>query len=663
MAASTPIPLNKASQKAFMVYYDNIQNLVKEHRHQQRMRMLAIDRNYQRELDKAKEHQRAKAANAAGDSDRFQNVTVPVVMPQVETAVTYQTSVFLTGTPIFGVVASPSFIDEALQLETVIDNQAVRGGWTRELIMFLRDGAKYNFAPVEVPWDREVTFEIATELEKSAKEGIPKETLWEGNKVKRLNPYNTFTDPRVPASECYKRGEFEGYTERVSRIELKSFIATLPDTMTLNVTAAFESQSSDPTTLDASDRGYFIPDVNPAITNPEQTVGFDWMAWASLSSTRKGNINYKESYDLTTLYCRIIPSEFDLRVPSRNIPQIYKLIIVNHSVIIYCEKQTNAHNMIPILVGQPMEDGLSFQTKSLAENAVPFQQVASAFMNSIVHSRRRAITDRVLYDPSRVAQKDINSDNPSAKIPVRPTAYGKNVSEAVYPFPYREDQAAFSMQQIQSLLGLANHLSGQNQASQGQFVKGNKTLHEFESVMQNANGRDQLTSILLEAQVLMPLKQILKFNILQYQGGTSLYNRDKRVAVEIDPVQLRNAVLEFKISDGLIPSSKLINADSWSVALQVLGSSPQIAGSYNIGPMFSYMMKTQGAAIAEFEKSPEQVEYEKAVANWQQIAAMAVEKGTEGVEIPPQPKPADYGWNPSGEQPAGTTNQPEPKVE
>ena len=36
---------------------------------------------------------KAKLANSMGDSSKFQNVTVPVVLPQVESAVTYQSSV------------------------------------------------------------------------------------------------------------------------------------------------------------------------------------------------------------------------------------------------------------------------------------------------------------------------------------------------------------------------------------------------------------------------------------------------------------------------------------------------------------------------------------------------------------------------------------------
>jgi hypothetical protein len=208
------------------------------------------------------------------------------------------------------------------------------------------------------------------------------------------------------------------------------------------------------------------------------------------------------------------------------------------------------------------------------------------------------------------------------------------------------------MQQIQAILGLSNQLSGQNQASQGQFVKGNKTLQEFDSVMQNANGRDQMASLLLESQLLTPMKEIMKLNILQFAGGDTIFNRDKNIVVEIDPAALRKAVLEFKVTDGLTPASKILNTDTLSVAFQVLGSAPNIAAEYNVGQLFSYLMKSQGSDIGSFEKSPAQIAYEQALNSWQQLAAIALEKGLDPEKLPPQPLPQQFGYNPEDNKPA-----------
>ncbi len=59
-------------------------------------------------------------------------------------------------------------------------------------------------------------------------------------------------------------------------------------------------------------------------------------------------------------------------------------------------------------------------------------------------------------------------------------------------------------------------------------------------------------------------------------------------------------------------------------------------------------MKTKGAIITPFEKSPEQVAYEQALQAWQQIAGLVAEKGGDLKSIPPQPLPQDYGYNPEG---------------
>jgi len=651
---NTPMLLTKKSQEALLQYHHQCYDL-QSRNWNIREQMEKIDRAYMRENDFTAEQQKAKLSNRYGDPTKFQNITVPVVMPMVEAAVTYQSSVFLTGHPIFGVVSNPQNMDAALQMETVIEDQSTRGGWVRELMLFFRDGFKYNLAALEINWDRSVTAALETDLGFSTSQARPKEVIWEGNTLRRRDPYNLIFDTRVSPSEIYWKGEFAGYTEIFSRIQLKSFIAALPDKMVDNIIPAFESGLgfSGLSTF-AADGGFFIPQLNPdALLDRDPRTTTNWMAWAGISGTDQ-KIKYKDMYEVTTLYAKILPSDFGMKVPAPNTPQIWKFIYVNHNILIYAERQTNAHGFLPMLFSQPLEDGLDYQTKSLATNVTPVQDITTAMWNSVIAARRRAISDRGIYDPSRIAEHHINNENPAAKIPVRPAAYGKPVNEAYYPIPFRDDQSGILMQETQQLLQFANVITGQNPVRQGQFVKGNKTLREFESVMSNANGRDQMTSMLLEAQIFVPLKEIIKLNILQYQGGTSLFNRELEKQVTIDPIQLRKAVLDFKISDGLTPSDKLINSDTLQVAMQVIGSSPQISAGYNLAPMFSYFIKTQGGRIQEFEKSPEQMAYEQAMGQWQAAVQTIAEslKGAENAQelmkqIPPQPQPQQFGYNPN----------------
>jgi len=657
----TPVLLSVKSQQGIIAMHkEALTNFRAQGNLREQMR--EIDLAYAREADKSQAHQDAKRANRKGDKDRFQNITIPIVMPQVEAAVTYQASVFLTGVPLFGVASSPDYEDEALMMETAIDNQATRGGWARQLMLFFRDGFKYNLSAIEVPWERETTWTPETDMQfTGGKIAKPKEVIWEGNIVKRWDLYNSFWDNRVSPAEMYKKGDYAGTTELMSRIQLKQLIQSLPEVRIENIKRAFESQCSSINVGGAGNsEGFYIPSINPqALLDSSLTSGFNWEIWAQVAGAKQG-IAYKSVYEVTTMYARIMPVDFDMNLPQAKTPQIWKFIIVNHSVLLYAERQTNAHNWLPVLMGQPLEDGLAYQTKSLAANVSPIQDITSAISNANIHALRRSISDRVLYDPSRITEAHINNPNPSAKIPVRPAAYGKNIGEAVFPFPFRNDQAQYNAQQIQQYGAMANMISGQNPVRQGQFVKGNKTQSEFDTVMGNANGRDQLTAMAYEAQVFTPLKEILKINILQYQGGVTLYNREKQQNVQIDPVALRKAVFQFKVSDGLTPTDKLMDTDSWITALQQIGTSPAIGSGYNIGPMFSYIMKIKGADISIFEKSQQQQAYEQAMAQYQQMVIQLYKQNPDmkPEQLPKQPLPQDFGYDPA--QKAGTDKSAAP---
>jgi hypothetical protein len=598
--------------------------------------MEMVDRSYMRENDWTEAQRKARIANRNGDAHKIQDIIVPVVMPQVETALAYASNVFLTGYPIFGVAADPSLQDSAMQMETIIAENAIYARWARQLMMFFRDGYKYNLHAVELDWCQKTNWTVETDIT-AANSAKPKKQLWQGNCLKRMDMYNTFFDPRVHPAEIHEYGEFAGYVEIMSRMRMKQFINDLYETVP--AATADRAFASSPATgaivSSTAPFGYYVPNLNPeAILNRGNLQGFDWLAWASNAETAPKGIRYNNVYQVTRLYARIIPADFNIFIPEKNTPQVFKLTIVNGSVLLQIERLSNVHNYIPMFFGQPIEDGLDYQTKSFAANVVDMQAIATGMLAGYMASKRRLVGDRVLFDPLRVREKDINSTNPAAKIPVRPSAYGKNISEAVHQFPFRDEQTQTLLNGSMTVMSLADKINGQNGPQQGQFQKGNKTTTEFTDTMGHSNDRNRLMALMTEMQVFTPLKEALKLNILQFQPPGSIYNRDKKVAVNIDPVQLRKQAVLFKVSDGMQPTDKIMGSDVMQTAFQVIGSSPQLAGQYNIAPMFSYLMKLNNADIGPFEKSPLQLQYEAAVQSWQQVA---IEIAKAGQTPPPQP--------------------------
>lgn len=606
-----------------------------------RDRLEIIDRSYQREDNWTREGNEAQNAVNAGNKTKRTNITVPIVMPQVEAAVTYLSEVFLSGYPIFAVGSAPEFDDAALQLETIIADQSIVAGWARQLAMFFRDGKKYNIHAMECTWD---TIDVAG-TSKEPLAGMKEATsiAWQGNILRRMDMYNTFFDPRVAPADIHNTGEFAGYSKILSRIEMKRLIVRLGDKITTEVAnKALEAGGFDQFLVqDPTGLGYYVPQINPDAFEQNKLFrgNFDWLGWAT--DTAKNRLQYKNAYQVTKIYGRIIPSDFELFTANYNTPQIWKFLVVNNQVLLYAERCDNVHDKLPIIFGQPMEDGLDYQTKSLAQNVQPFQDLATAAINAGIASKRRLVMDRGLYDPSRVAAADINSDNPSAKIPVRPAAYGKPLSDAYYAIPYRDDLSANVAQEAELYIRYANLISGQNPAQQGQFVKGNKTRSEFQDVMGHSNAPNKLSGLLTEHQVMTPLKEIIKSNIIQYQGPNELYNHDTSSTVKIDPKTLRDAVSAFKLSDGILPADKMLNTEEFQVAAQVLGSSPQLSAGYRMVQVFSHLFKQRGVDLRPFEKTPAEMQYEQQLNAWQGAAIEAAKTGA--AFSTPMPQPPDQG--------------------
>ncbi len=605
MATSAPPPITPAAQDSLVRYTNEVIRLLGTS-YNYRTRMQEIDRIYQRETDWTVKNLEAKAANRAGQANKMQNVTLPVVMPQVEALLTELSEIFLTSYPLFPLFSKPEMQDAALQMETTIGEQGIQFAWAAELLQAMRDGLKYNLMAVEVQWTNKKVYTVGSDATKSIKHGVPTETLFAGNELKRRDPYNLLLDTRVPPFEVATRGEYAGYTEMISRIEMKQRFAELDPTQTMNAKMAFESGPGQVSTASNTD-AYFIPQVNrdALIDVSLQTPGgtINWHAWASLDTDSK--IAYSDIYEWTVLYARILPSEHKIYGKNGNTPQIWKFIVVNRKVCVFAERQSNAHNMLPIIVAQAHEDGLGWQSKSFADNAAPFQALASALYNSGLESQRRKVYDRIVYDPSRIAKADIDRVDVVARIPVKPEAYGKPLSEAYSQMPYRDDNVAQVFATAEDVLQMADVANGQNRVQRGQFQKGNKTRKEYEGVMDASNARPRMVALVLENRFFTPIKTILKLNTLQFQPPVSLFNRNTKQQVKVDPMALRETAMEFRMADGLMPTDSMISMELFQTMLQIVGQYPALLQQWDLVGMIFYWLKLEGATwIEDFKIQP-----------------------------------------------------------
>lgn len=665
MATTTQVYVSTKAQNTILNYV-----LSAQRQHAQcynvRSRLEWKDRIYMREVDFSIERWKAEQVKRSGIITKYQNIVIPAVLPQVESAVTFQSEMFLSGYPIFGTVSDPLHIDAAVQMDTIIGDQQIRGGWVLEYQKAFRDGFKYNLLGTLVDWSRERTFSIGSEVGTTSEQLT--ELIWEGNVIKRLDLYNTFWDASVVPAEVSKNGEYAGFLQLFSKTRLQRWLQATPGVM--NVKEALSSGIA-PGPLTDTPTGYYFPQLNPeALILPDTLGTTSWVAfWNGEGGTSSRDLYpalYSNRYQVTTIYARIVPAEFGIyKTAAPRVPQIWKFVIVNNKIVVLAERLTNAHDCLPMVFAQAYDDGLGYQTKSLLDNVTPIQEITTALANSSIHSRRRAISDRGLYDPLRVDAREINNESPTAKIPVKPGAFGDDLGKAYHPIPFQDDQFNVTTAEMANYLDLGDNITGMNQARQGQFTKGNRTRAEFASIMAFGSGRDRTISQSLECSLFQPTKEIIKANILQFQQETILFNAERQESVTVDPVELRKAMTVFKLSDGLLPSERIMDGESLTIAMQTIQAVPQLAQGYNIVPMFSYIMKSRGAKLKPFEKSPEQLAYEQALLSWQEAVVQAGQQVAEAIQqageggideeviqaiqraVPPQPKPADFNYDPA----------------
>lgn len=618
------IRLSKDSQSLLVEY---IHNLVEEQRRFQsfRTRLENIDMDYYL-YRKAKEAKNGQDVDSLTDSEAEAIIETPIAVSQVDSIVAYLTDLYLSGYPIFGTVAPATFESEGEALEAMIDSHSIKGRWGREFILSFYDAAKYNIAGLGVEWAPIPTMQVQssiTSVDNGTNLSLDSEYI---NRVKAYDLYNGFWDFSKSPALVAEYGEYIGYHEVVNATELKTESILLAQRgEAYNLKEAFNSSY-----YTGADWAWF--QERPIVTNtidPPKFTRTDWMSYAhniTPGPALESRINYSRGYLKTVAYIRIIPSIFKINVPSPNTPQIYKVILINGQWIIHIKRIHSPFNMLPILLGQLTEDGFAYQTKSIVEQAMPWQDATTELLNIRLTSARRAISDRAIYNPDVLNPADVNTKEPAPKIPMKTNLRGQlaDARQAYAQIPFNDSGTAGAVSDMNSLLNLSEYLMGINSSRQGVFKKGNRTLGEYQDVQQGSDARSRVMALRFDSQVMIPLKYIIKANIFQFADSQSFVKQDSGNLVEVDMTKLREAILDFKISDGLTPKSKILPPEVITEFLQFLMSDPNLSLKYDKIKAMAHVMSLRGVPnLKQYELTPEQ-QQQAQQAQVQQAQQMAI---------------------------------------
>ena len=560
----------------------------------QRTRLEKIDKAMQLESDTSKLRTKPK------DHGYFEDTTPPVVKPEIDTAHAFYVDMFCSGDPMFKVIETNTNAEAAKMMQAQVLSDEMHYGYSAQVSQFLRDQLKYNIGGLEILWEQEEIFQPMNDLTFSqGDEDKATATIYRGNKLRRIDPYNLFYDMSVPANEVSEKGQFVGYIERMPLTQLHQQLAAWRAAGKAVMNENRKMWESQP-----QRNSYYVPNVTRTGDN---SVDEGWGSFffpddtLELIANKRHNVNYSEHYEVTTVYMRIIPAMFGISVAAKERVQVWRFVIVNDNYIVLAERQTNMHNLLPIRIGQMDDDGIWSESKSLAEMLVPFQNQSNQMHDAWLGMIWKAVSDKGIYDSRRISKKDIESKNPTAKIPARPNANNADLRGAYLPIPYDGSAAGIIQTGIDGLGRYTSEISGQNAANRGQFQKGNKTMAEYQDVMSNSDSRKYVKAILLEATVFQPLKNVMKLNILQYAQQTTVQSQGEQV--EIKPAEMRKQVLEFRIADGLKNVERIAKTGSVQNALALMAPYAQMAPAYGVDPFLMIMdyMRNMGMPMDNYK--------------------------------------------------------------
>lgn len=589
-------PLSAEAQKLLLNTCNNMLTNYQAHATELRNKMEVIDIAYARFRQKKAQLESNDGVDRSFDvlcddefdtlRERFVDIDIPLLVSQVDTAVGYLADLYLSGYPIFPVVSEPKDKEIAEYIESLVDKHATVGKYPAELLKFFFDATKYNFAPILVEWDYTRHFIRASDFD-SGLEGKPSLNQQEigYTKLKRLDPYNTFYDWTVDPGLISAEGDFAGYIEQLTPTKLHRLIEKLETQpgYLMNRNKVFSS------TVGTS-QFYSHPQVSEYITS--KTKEFTWENYFAEQSQRKvSGATTSGLHEVATFYRRIVPEDYRIPAPDdyKKRLRIYKVIIVDMTHVLYVEPIYTAFEHLPILVGSPRDDGLGLQTQSTAEAVMPMQRAASALVNIRFHGARRAINDRAIFDSSMIDPHALNNPSPTAKIAAKQNSLTqRKLSDGYYSIPYDSRGTDAVMRDAMLISDWTNELSGMNRAQQGQFQKGNKTLSEFSTIMSNAEMRQRLPAIMLEHQVFVPMKQIIKLNLWRYASNEQIRSQASGALLEQDLNAIDQSIFDFRIADGYLPKSKLASTEVLTAGMQMLQSSEMLQQAY--GPMLPQIM-------------------------------------------------------------------------
>lgn len=522
----------------------------------------------------------------------YTTLVVPYSYAILMTAHTYWASVFLSRNPINQYTARHGETHDQVQaIEALIDYQVQVGEMIIPLFHWLMDMGKYGLGIIGNYWGEDVCMYSRIEQVPVVSDGglpIPgkfEEKLiservegYTGNRIFNVRPYDFLPDPRVSVNNL-QRGEFCGRQVWLTWTEISKRAS---NGEYFNIDALRKATPIENTREQGSVK-IDLPEI-------ETTDA----AWGRPTPESRRSMDVHHAVEMVV---ELSPKEWGLGESSY--PEKWAITLGNREVVMGCRPLGARHGRFPFFVMAYEPDPYSHSARGVMEITKPLNEVLTWLFNSRMYNVRQTLNGQSIVDQSRINVRDLLEGGPGKVIRVLPAAFGTDVRTAVSPLPIIDitrghlNDAQFVMELLQRVSGATDNLMGTVHPG------GRKTATEIRTSGAASINRLKVVAEYNSALGFAPLAQVMLQNTQQH------YDRPQKFRIAGDLLTPNTKFLEVKPEeitgfydfvpvDGTLPVDRFAQATLWKELLGIMAGIPQIAMSYDIAGIFSWMAQLAG---------------------------------------------------------------------
>lgn len=411
-------------------------------------------------------------------------IIVPLSYAQAQTAAAGILNMYMQKETLFELMSyGPEDQDYVVGMERVLDYQVRQNKIYRKLYLYLIDAFIKGVAGFRIDWEKITKkYRVREKVEMQSaftalleplglgglvnsilpprseiRESVKELTQYEGNVIDNLNMYSFFPDPSVPLKD-FQKGSYCAVEQTYPLTEVKDEEGKL-----YHGTKFIKDSFS---LTESNNRRHYkgIWDINSTLTS----VG------GQKTSTKK-NVN------LVEMYLKLIPAEitknYGIDIGEETESKMFVVVVANDQKIIRFEPYNELHGRFPFAIGQFSPDADSYVGQSMVDLLSGMQQLITWLINSHMKNVRQTVNNRFILDPTRVELGDVESGSTVIRTKI-PGPMGNAIQQLGV-----SDVTANHIPFVNSLMGIAQLITGINENAMGQYSGGRRSAAQTRSII------------------------------------------------------------------------------------------------------------------------------------------------------------------------------------